>query len=55
MKYMGVDHSSLDILMAEQFLDGADIVAVLEQVRGEGMPEGVRCDRLVNTSRLSEG
>lgn len=38
---VGVDHGCFQILMAEKFLDGSDIVAVLEQVRGEGMAECV--------------
>ena len=38
---MGVDHRSLDVAMAQEFLDRPDIIAGFEQVRGEGMPEGV--------------
>jgi hypothetical protein len=30
-----VDHGRPDVAMAEQFLDGADVVAVFEQVRGK--------------------
>ena len=41
---MGVDHGGLDILVPEQFLDGADVVAILEKMGGEGMAEGVRGD-----------
>jgi hypothetical protein len=29
-QYMGVDHGSLDIFVAEEFLDGADIVTSFE-------------------------
>jgi hypothetical protein len=32
--------------MSEEFLHGADIVAVFEQVGGETVAEGVRADRL---------
>ena len=32
---MGVDHGCFDILVTEQFLDGADIVAILQEVGGE--------------------
>jgi hypothetical protein len=31
---VGVDHGGLDVLVPEEFLDGADVVAVLEQVGG---------------------
>jgi hypothetical protein len=43
---MGVDHGCFDIGMAEEFLDGADIVAGFEQVGGEGVTEGVATDGL---------
>ncbi len=36
---MGVDHGGVDVAVAEQFLDGAYVVAVFEEVGGEGMPE----------------
>jgi hypothetical protein len=32
---VGVDHGGRDILVARELLDGADVVAVLEQVGGE--------------------
>ena len=32
---VGVDHRRTDIAMAEQVLDGPDVVTILEQVRGE--------------------
>jgi len=38
---VGVDHCRADVLVAEQFLDGADVVPVQQQVRGEAMAEGV--------------
>lgn len=44
---MGVDHGCFYILVAEQFLDGADVVAGFEKVGGEGMPEYVRGDAFV--------
>ena len=40
---MGIDHGGFDVLVAEQLLNGADIVAVLEQVGCKGVPEGVAC------------
>ena len=41
---MGVDHGGFDVFMTEEFLDGADVVAVLEKVGFEGMAEGVAAD-----------
>ena len=38
---MCIDHRRTDILVAEQFLYGTDIVSTFEQVRGEGVAEGV--------------
>ncbi len=38
---VGVDHGCLDVRMAEELLDGADVVAALEQVGREGMAERV--------------
>ena len=41
VKHVGVNHGRPDIGVAEQFLHGADVVAVAEQVRGERMPQGI--------------
>jgi len=38
---VGIDHGGLDILVAEEFLNGSDIVPGFEQVRGKAMPECV--------------
>jgi len=38
---MRVDHGRADALVSEQFLDRADVVAIVEEVGGEGMPERV--------------
>ena len=35
---VGVDLSCLQIAVAEEFLDGADVDSVFEQVGGEGVP-----------------
>jgi hypothetical protein len=45
---MGIDHRGFDILVAEEFLDGMDVVAVLEQVGGEGVAKGVATDTFVD-------
>ena len=35
LEHVGIDHRGLDVLVAEQFLDRADVVAVLEEMGGE--------------------
>jgi hypothetical protein len=35
---VGVDHGGFDIFVSEQFLDGTNIVTVLQKLGGEGMP-----------------
>ena len=44
LEYVGVDHGGADILMPEQFLNGTNIVAVLEEMGCKGMTEGVAGD-----------
>ncbi len=41
---VGVDHGGAHIFVTEEFLDGADVVAVLKKVGSEGMAEGVAGD-----------
>lgn len=41
---MSVDHGGFDVFVPEEFLDGADVVASLEEVGGEAVAEGVGCD-----------
>ena len=38
---VGVDHRCAEVFVAEQALDGADVVAVLQEAGGEGVTEGV--------------
>ena len=38
---VGVDLRRADVSMPEQFLNGTDVLALLEQMRGEGAPEGM--------------
>ena len=45
-----VDLCGLDVLVAEQLLHGADVVACFEQVGGKAMTEGVRADGLADAS-----
>jgi hypothetical protein len=37
LENMGVNHRRFHVGVAQQLLDRADVVAVLEKVRGEGM------------------
>ena len=39
---VGVDLRGADVTVSQELLDGADIVACLEQVRREGVAKGVR-------------
>ena len=41
MQDVGVDLGGFDVFVAEEFLDGADVVAGFEQVGGEAVTEGV--------------
>jgi len=50
---VGVDHSSADVLVPQQFLHGADVVAIFQQVGGEGVAEGMGSDVLLDASELS--
>lgn len=46
---VGVDHGSAHVFMAKEFLDGTDVVAVLEEVGSKGVTEGVGGDVLGDT------
>ena len=41
VQHMGVDHGGSDIVVAEQFVNCANVMATLEQVGGKGMTEAV--------------
>ncbi len=43
---MSVNHGRADVFVPKKFLDRADVVTGLKQVRGEGMPEGMAADML---------
>ncbi len=51
---MGVDHGGFDVAVAQEFLDGADVVAGFEEVGGEAVAEGVGCGHF-GDSGLEEG
>ena len=48
---MAVDHGRGQILVAKEFLDGADVVAVLEEMGCKGMPESVTARRFCDAGR----
>jgi hypothetical protein len=37
---MRIDHRSLDVAIAQEFLEGSNVITAFEQVGGKGMPEG---------------
>ena len=39
VQHMGVDHRGIYILVIHEFLNCSNIVAILKQVRGKGVPE----------------
>jgi hypothetical protein len=48
---VGVDHGRGTIVVPESLLNGVDVGVALEQVRGEGMANGVGADGLHRTAR----
>lgn len=52
---MSIDHGGFDVFVPEEFLDGADVVAVLEEVGGEGVAEGVGGDVFVDVGGVGGG
>ena len=55
MEHMGVDHRCFEVLVAEQILDGADVVSILEEVGGEAMAERVARDPLPDPGLAGSG
>lgn len=48
---VGVDHGRRHVAVAEELLDGADVVTALQQVGGEGVAKGMATGTLVDASR----
>jgi hypothetical protein len=48
---VSVDHRGGDVLVAAEFLHGADVVTVLEEVRGEAVAQGMGGDDLGDVRR----
>ena len=47
---MGVDHRRADIPVSQELLDRPDVIAVFEEMGGEGMAQGVRAGGLGDAS-----
>ena len=45
---MGVNHSGADILMPQKLLNRPNVVAVLKEMSGEAVSEGMIADRFVD-------
>ena len=41
---LGVDYGGFDVAVTEEFLNGADVVAALEEVGGEGVATDALCN-----------
>ena len=52
MENMSVDHGGANILVAEEFLNGADVISALEEVGGEGMTKSMTGDALFDGNFL---
>ena len=46
-----VDHRGTDVFMPKEILDGSDVIAVLKEVCGEAVTEGVARDTLLYLRR----
>ena len=51
---MRVNHRSTNVSVAQQLLDGPNVITIFEQVSGEGMAKGMTAGRL-GYSRLHDG
>ena len=47
IQYVGVDHRGADALVAEELLDGANVVSILEKVGGKAVAERMATGRLL--------
>jgi hypothetical protein len=54
IEHVGVNHCRAHVLVAEEFLHGADVVAGLKQMGGERMAQGMATRRFGN-SRIPNG
>lgn len=52
---MGIDHGGFDILVTQQFLDGANVVSTLQQVCRKRVTECMRGHMFVNLCMMCGG
>ena len=52
---MRVDHSRRNVAVPQEFLNGTDVVAVLQEMRGEGVVEDVAIHSFVNRNLAIHG
>ena len=52
---VGIDHGGGDVVVSEEFLDGADVGTTLEEVGGETVAESVRGGVFGETNFLNGG
>ena len=45
---MGIDHGRTNILVTEQFLHGANVIAILKEMSSKAMPQGMAGDAFSN-------
>ena len=48
---MSVNHSRADVFVPEEFLDSANVLARLQQMRGKSMPKSVAANMLYHPGR----
>ena len=41
VEYVSVNHGRADVTVTKKLLDGSDVVAIFQEVGGEGVPEGM--------------
>ena len=52
IQHMRLHHGGLHIFVPEEFLDGPDVVALLEELRRETVPKGMTTDAFVEPHRM---
>ena len=52
VQHMGIDHGRADVLMAQEFLHGANIITAFQEVGRKAMTQGMATPWLVDTRSL---
>ena len=50
---VGVNHGGADVFVAQEVLNGSDVVACLKEMRGKGVAEGMTSHRLDDPGEFS--